>query len=188
MVDLRVDSVGIIELRRALGGASARIDAATRRAINRTLVTARLQTSKQLRADTPIPATILRDRLVITRATGKSLEGRLTATGRGIPLIHFKARQTARGVSYQVRGQGRTLASGFIQQTGQGRQVLRRARDPATGRLVGRLPAHIRYGPGVPTLFADVLPAIQIEAAQILTKNFRAEVDFAFSNRATTRA
>ena len=52
--------------------------------------------------------------LFIRRASAGKPNAQVGATGKRIPLIEFKARQTRRGVSYRIGSRAKILASAFL--------------------------------------------------------------------------
>lgn len=106
---------------------------ATARAINRTMDQSKTAMSREIRGEFNISASKVNQSLRITRANFHSGLYRMQATlesptqrGRSLNLINFAARQTAKGVTVQIkRGTGRKLLAGaFI--ANQGRTVFQR--------------------------------------------------------------
>ena len=106
---------------------------ATARAINRTMDQSKTAVSREIRGEFNISAGKVSQSLRITRATFHNGLYRMQATlesptqrGRSLNLINFAARQTAKGVTVQIkRGTGRKLLAGaFI--ANQGRTVFQR--------------------------------------------------------------
>ena len=106
---------------------------ATARAINRTMEQAKTAMSREIRGEFNISASKVNQSLRITRASFRDGLYRITAAlesptkrGRSLNLINFAARQTAKGVTVNIkRGGGRKLLAGaFI--ANEGRTVFRR--------------------------------------------------------------
>lgn len=102
-------------------------NAATVRAVNRTLEQGRTAMSREIRAEFNIPAAKVNQALRITRAAFRggvlNIEGVLespTKRGRSLNLINFAARQTARGVTVKVRRDGprKLIPGAFIANEG----------------------------------------------------------------------
>lgn len=101
---------------------------ATASALNKVIAQAKTAMSKEIRAEFVLPAKTVNESLRITRARASSgrykLEAALSSisrTGkRGLNLIHFQARPTAKGVSFKVRKNGprKTIRGAFIANDG----------------------------------------------------------------------
>jgi hypothetical protein len=143
-----------MELRVTLEGAEAyqaRLHALGRlgpvvamRATNDALGAARTDVRRGLAADSGLTQAVVRQSMSEVRATVSRPEARLTVTGRRIPLIDFRARQTRTGVSYRLPGGRNTVPGGFIQTMRSGhRGVFKRRGRP-------RLPIDELFGPSLP--------------------------------------
>lgn len=156
---------------------------ATVRAVNRTLEQARTAMSREIRAEFNLPARKVNEALNIRRATFKggrySIEGVLESPskrGRSLNLINFAARQTARGVTVQIkRGGPRKLIPGaFI--ANDGRTVFRRVGEK-------RLPIQALQTIDVAQMFntkrvnARVLQFIDAKFPEIFTREVRYYTD-----------
>jgi len=102
-------------------------------ALNKVVAQARTAMSREIRAEFNLPASTINDGLRIQRASSKqgymSWEAVLESPsrkGRAMNLIHFAARQTAKGVTVKIKRAGgrKLLASAFI--GNKGRTVFRR--------------------------------------------------------------
>jgi len=140
----------------------------------------------------------------VTRATPENLTAVIEVTGKGIPLLFFKAKQTAKGVSYAIpKGRGRKLVpSGFIAEmrpSGHRGVYIRHGRKvvPTRGSYAGR---KIKRGPrkGEPILrqkirekivvsyramYRDVWPDVERDAKPFLINRIRQQLARALENR-----
>lgn len=138
------------------------------KAINRTLEHARAVTTDQIAAIKNIMQKRIRERLVITRATGNRWEGNLAISSRRIPLMAFSAKWRvfgsagqkdldsgrathARAVTYNIDSQKvaphafitelRSGHKGVFQRKGKARYPIRELFGPSLGRVVKDAPA-----------------------------------------------
>ena len=86
------------------------------RAINHSLAKGRTQANRSIREEYTINAADLRAHLKVVRANRSTLTGYVGASGGPIPLRKFKHRQTAKGVSVEIRkGSSKIIPSAFVQ-------------------------------------------------------------------------
>lgn len=181
MLDIAIDVTGAQLIAAEVRALPKQVDRALRRTINRTLTTGRARIARDVRAETGLRSKTVRARLKIIRATLTDLTGIIVVGAKRIPLYEFRARQTKRGVTYQIRRGVRVLLErAFIQDTPRrGRQVLKRAADPSRpSGLVARDPAFMRFGEPLTAILPDVLPSLQVDLTAVFTKNFDAELAF----------
>jgi len=157
-----------------------------RRAINRTLTTARKETSKAIRADLALRAGDIKDR--IEKKMVFDLEGKLVVRDRRLELIKFRTpRQTkltrrrgaARGgVKVTIyKRKGRQLIPGAFIAKGikSGREhVMKREGSE-------RYPVKILYGPSITKTANRHLPEILKRTEPVFAKNLDREIQFALS-------
>jgi len=155
------------------------------RALNRTITGVRTDAVKAVRAEADVSAGRVRDNVKLFRATTERLSAAVIATGRDIPLIHFRTRPS----KPQTKG-GRRPAIGVTAQTfkSQGGQVYPGsfvARVP-TGHLGvferkgrARLPIKQLYGPSAADALdrGNALEGIERRARIRLRERFDHEVD-----------
>jgi hypothetical protein len=170
-ITLRTEGLAAVRRLESIGGDVRR---ATVRALNRTIGTAQTATLRALAADTGLAQKDLRPSLEIQRATFQRQEATLIVTGRRIPLLGFRARQTRRGVTYRLPG-GRGRAP---------RAFLATMRSGHTGvfqrRGAPRLPIHELFGPSLPHVVRRraIFEAVGRDAEATLEKNLAHEVEF----------
>ena len=120
--------------------------------------------------------------------------GKLESKGQALNLIHYRARQTRAGVTFQVRKRdGRSLLrSAFIADlTGGATQVAwRKYKEPKKKAKPGmkygalprkyKLPIDVLKGPAIPQVLGDedVMGPILNKAEERLDKNARHELEF----------
>ena len=90
------------------------VDDAAVRALNRTAGTVRTHAVREIRKRYRIAAGVVRGQMRIVRANRGRLTAEVIATGRRIPLIHFSARQTAKGVTVRVTAERKLVRHAFI--------------------------------------------------------------------------
>lgn len=154
------DISGDLDLADTLSDQVKRIERVQRRTVGTLRRRLRTEARRDIQREYNLKAADINQRLsVSTRYDGIALVGRAS----GINLIHFSARQTARGVSYRVKKTGgrKLLAHAFIRSTrsGKGPFVWLRgaagskysASSPGKNRYIGRhgYPIFQQFGPSV---------------------------------------
>ncbi|HWK09901.1 MAG TPA: phage tail protein [Vicinamibacterales bacterium] len=127
-----------------------RAQTATMRALNRALTSGHAEVSRLVARDMGLKAGDAKAAIRSTPATTARLEVRLAASAKRIPLIKFGARQTQRGVSYNLGAGGggrKVMASAFITtvragNTGEHQGVFMR-------KSKKRLPIDQKFGPSI---------------------------------------
>lgn len=162
----------------------AAIQTAMFRAVNDTLISARQVIVQKVRERFKIKAKVIRELVRLRKARkGPSPGGAVTlsATSR-IPLRDFGARQTKRGVSYEIETGRRTLIPGaFILDTA----LLGAGADQASEHVfvraegAGRLPIRKRYGlsPWGAYHAAGAGPAVRKRVEERLSQALKQRVD-----------
>jgi len=153
MIDIKVNKSDMRRLKHVLGEYSRQIPNVLRRAINKTSDSARVQAVREIAADTKLKQKDLFGRgngrrpIVQTRANNLKLESTIRTTNRRIPLSRFKARQTKKGVSYDL-GRGRTIIPGAFM------TALKTGHVGVFARAgTGRLPITEKFGPSIGHVF-----------------------------------
>lgn len=151
------------------------------RGINRTGASERTAMARAVAADMGLKVGKARDAIQVEKASASTLEGRVVARGKRIPLIDFKARGRypslgkGKGVTYTMQGQKKTWQSAFIAIVGDGHKgVFFRV-----GRK--RLPIKQAYGPSIARVFANLLPVGAAARTESLAKNVQHEIEFELS-------
>lgn len=136
---------------------------AIERALNKTAVTARATTARQIRdAGYAIKIGAIKDSLSIRRATEAELVAVLKATGRPIPLFKYGARQTSSGVTVNVKEGRKTIPHAFIATLASGHQGVFLRTDKSHKKVTRNgktyysgLPIKELFGPSIPSAFAN---------------------------------
>lgn len=112
---------------------------ATARALNRTILAVRTAASKEIRAKYNIRAKDIKATMRKRTASRLSLEASLQSTGKGMPLIKFKATQTRKGVRATIkRGSRKALPGAFIATMKSGHRGVFARAQYKSGRLISR--------------------------------------------------
>lgn len=148
------------------------------RGINKTAKSARTRITRELVAKTNMKYNVIFAAVYFPRryqATYRRWHAHMLISGRGISLLHLKARQTKKGVTYvDPDGGARTLLPhAFIQSMPRGgRGVFLRLTED-------RLPIEKQYGPSLSQIYKDapaVAGRIQKETGRDLTKNIMTQI------------
>lgn len=179
-IDLRAD---LTQVQRALGGLRGQAPVVIARAINRTLVPVRATAAREIARDMRLRVGTARGAMALQRATPARPTGAVAASGKRIPLIEFRARQTQPGVSYDL-GRGRQVAAGsFIPTFNTGRRGVFRRRGRA------RLPIAELHGPSIPRVFVQdkIAAAMRAVAGARWPREAEQQLRFLLSRLGVTR-
>lgn len=176
--DVQFDKAQLKALERDLALFPKSLPSVMQRGINDTLKTGRTQITREISAHVTVKKKQIRDRIKLTRAKRMVWLGLIAISGKQLPLIHFGARQTKKGVSVKVRkgGKRERIRSGFIATMPKSghKGVFKRAKDAP------RLPIHELKGPTVTGVF-DNAPGIARRVlgglGGVLYKNVARNVD-----------
>lgn len=161
---------------------------AVARGLNRTASSERTAMARAVAADMGLKVGVSREAMAITKATANNLEARVTARGKRIPLINFKARGPypsrgrGAGVTYTMQGQRKIWRSAFIATT-----VVQTDGTGGAHRGVffrvgkNRLPIKQAYGPSIAHVFGKLLPAGEARRQEVLVGNVMHEINFEIS-------
>ena len=196
-LDLRIDKGSMDKAMFLLGGIAQAVPKVTARAINKTLVGVRTDSVREIRKEITPKATVIRKRFHIRRATVAKLSARVESRGRRLGLIHYRARQTRKGVTYQIRKKDPRKAMGraiIVAPRGVMNDFSRLYKGPrrpvrANKKFYGALPDKYRLpiwretGPAVPDIMEEphVMGEIMKKANVRLDKNFAHETDYMLS-------
>lgn len=130
------------------------IPAATARVLNRTAITVRNESAKDVVKDGGFKIGDVKKKIKIFRAKANKLFVEIVAIGRPIGLIHFAARQRKKGVSAKAWGQRKIYRGTFIAKTktrSRGEEEFRTTGTQVFTRKPGasRLPIKKLHGPGI---------------------------------------
>ena len=155
-IEIKVDRRQIRQVQKLLAAVPRGWPKVASRAINRTATRARTRVVRAISSEVKIRQADVRKQIRVRRASYSRLEAHLVIWGRRIPLIRFGARQTRRGVTYQIgKAGGRKLIEhAFITTMPSGHHgVFIRGRGQGPGGMVRRLPIFERLGPSVPGIY-----------------------------------
>lgn len=136
---------------------------AIERALNKTAITARAKSARSIRdAGYDIKIGAIKDSFTLRRATQADLRAVVKASGNPIPLIKYGARQTAKGVSVNVKEGRKVIAHAFIATMANGHEgvFIRTDRSHKKVTRNGKtyysgLPIKQLFGPSIPSAFAN---------------------------------
>lgn|SRR5262245_25172793 len=156
------------ELDRLLKGLGERGPIALQRAMNRGMDAAATEATRRISTDLKIAQSEVRKSLVkIPAQAPRNLQASVAVSGRRIPLIAFRARQTKAGVSYDL-GQGRQIIhSAFIAIMRSGHRGVWKRTGPK------RTPIIELRGPSLPYIFRKVMVHIQRVGKEAFEKEIR---------------
>lgn len=154
------------------------------RALNRAGRSARTVMVRECARDLGLQQKAIRDQFTTGEATKDRQAFYLSTTGRRIPLIAFKARQTKSGVSYRLPGGAGHNPNAFIATvTGPlpSGVVSPGHRGVFVRKGKARLPIRQLFGPSLPHVFAKYLPVGQARGLEALAKNLQSEIKYELS-------
>lgn len=149
------------------------------RAINDTTRHLRIRVAEELAAVLDFRLSEVKRGVVITeRATMRHWQGRVSITGKRVPLIAFQAKQAARGVRYKIgSGARKLLAGAFIATMPGGHKGVFMRKGTA------RLPISERFGPSIMAVLdqgegQEIGERISEETAGLLEQNVARQVEY----------
>ena len=152
---------------------------ATMRALNRALTTGTATLSRLIAADMGLKVSDVKAAIKSRAATTVTLEVRLAASLRRLPLVQFNAkgpmpsRGRGRGVTYRIGSQGRTRAEhAFLARMASGHVGVYKRTGP------GRLPIVQLYGPSIGHVFTKHQQAGVDAMRESFNKNLAHELDY----------
>ena len=163
MFEIRVHDEDLKRLEKTLAGIPRAMPRVMSRGLNRTAQQARTQTGRSLAKRTGLRVKDVRQRTILSKATYSRWRAAVSISTKRIPLIRFKAKQKAKGVTYKQPDTGKRvlIRHAFISVMPSGhRGVFRRATSK-------RLPIVEQVGSSL----KDIFSAAQEEAARIYTES-----------------
>ena len=168
------------------------------RGINKTLAGVKTDAVNEISNEITPTKTEIRKAFKLFKASISSLSASVECRGKPLPLMKYKARSVAAGVTFQIRKTDKRmlLPGGFIATMSSGHKGVfhrvhdgprapTRKRDPRFGAMPRRfrLPIVERFGPRVPDILSNepVLKQVGVLANQRLDKNLAHELDYLLS-------
>ena len=152
------------------------------RSLNRTATTVRKEAVTKTYKDMGSTASAVRNRMSIVKATKNSLVSKIIATGKAFKLIHFKARQTKKGVTSTAWGKRKLYKGTFIAAVNGNKFVFTKRKEKNNQ---GRRKLKILFGPAVSQTTAkeNIKKAIEKLAFSVFKKEFRANLKYYLSRK-----
>ena len=190
-----------------LSGIKNAVPKVSMRAINKTLTGVRTDAVKEISNIITPTKKIIRSTISLHKATPYKLSGSVVSFGRPLPLLHYLAKPTKKGVSVKIKraGKRKLFKHAWIGSPSPGgkahtRVLIRRVSPPhrtkASSKLpwkrmqkaglipkAARLPLDALAGPRVADIFSNdaVFDAVSKKAWPRLKKNFDHEIDYELS-------
>lgn len=165
------------------------------RAANKTMTGIRTDTTNEIAKEITTKKKTIRDTITVLKMSPKTLTGFVRSKGRPLNLIHFKARETKKGVTLQVykKDPRKLIEHAFVIKglSGEKKVYWRKkgewehtGRGKKPGVKYGALPFHYRFpvqllsGPRIPDVMAKerILKSILSKADERIEKNLDHEV------------
>lgn len=180
MIEIKFDDAKLKQLERTLAGIPRALPRVMKRGLDRTATSARTQIARELSKRTGLRVRDVRDRTKIEKASYSRWRSRILISTKRLPLIKFKARQTATGIRYQRGGSRILIRHAFLATMPSGhRGVFKRVTS-------AHLPIVELKGPSMGQVFSDAQDqANQIyrESLQRLEKNIMDQVNLILQRR-----
>lgn len=153
------------------------------RAVNRTTKSARTETGRRISRAVNITQSAVKKKILMTKATFNRWVGTLGISEKRFSLIHFKAKQTKKGVTYKIEKSGgrKRIPAAFIRSPS-GVKVVFRRETPQTKRM----PIIALKGPSLGVVFErarGIARGVTKAAYKNLEKNIDDQIKLALSKR-----
>jgi len=169
LVEIKVDDVKLRQVERMLRGFPKAMPKVIARAINRTASSAKTEIGRRIAKEIGMKVADAKKSVILKKASWKRWMASLGISGRRIPLIRFRARQTKKGVSYKIGAKRKFIKTAFIAtMVGGNRDISNADRLVSLGgeapktaagvyKRVGikRLPIVERFGPSMGIVFEE---------------------------------
>jgi hypothetical protein len=191
-IEIKLDDKKLRQLEIMLRGIPNALPKVISRGINRTASPAKGEISKGIREEINATAQRVNERLILTKATYQNWFANIHISRRRIPLMAFGAKQTAKGVSYQIKKDGgrQMIPHTFIAGVTTGHED-----TVHTGvfirRTKKRFPIRELWGPSIGQVFENsgsLIERITAKAYERLEHNINSQIDFLLSRRGLRRA
>ncbi len=198
VIQIKLNPTDVANVKKMLWAVEEKVPVVLSRSINKTLDGVKTDASTEIRAVITAKKSMVDKTFKTMKSTPKFLSARFESRGRPLPLIEYSARQTAKGVSVQVKRQEarKVIAGTFIATMKSGhkgvfwREWHAAERKPKDKRMAYsklpkryRLPIEQRFGPRVPDILENmpVMNAVLSKADDRLHKNIEHELSFEVS-------
>lgn len=161
---------------------------AATRALKRAAVSARAEVSRGLNKETGVRVKVIKPRLTIKLPRPDDLEAIVRVSGRPVPAIEYRAKQTTAGVTFSTDAGSRAFLKGaFIATTKSGHRAVWQRHRPSRSRK-GKprsspgLPIFQRFGPplSIIALRTEILKSALAVGQASFEKNFEHELKRGF--------
>ena len=180
LVEIKFDERQLRRIELMLRGIPKALPQVISRAINRTASPAKTDISKEIREEINATAKRVNERLILKKATYQNWVASIHISRRRLPLMAFGAKQTATGVSYQIKkGGGRkTIKSAFTATMMSGHEGVFKRKGEA------RFPIAEKFGPSIGMVFESsesLISRITAKANEMLKHNIDSQLDYVLS-------
>jgi hypothetical protein len=170
------------------------IAVATRNALKRGIISARAELSTRLNKEIGVRVKVIKTHLDLTQPTIENLVATLRISGRPVPAIEYRAKQTPKGVTFTAGSSRAFLKGAFLatMKTGH-RGVYSRSRPSRSRKGKPRsspaLPIFERFGPPLSVVAlrsGEMLPAVLAVGQESFRKNLAHELQRRLGSRKAT--
>jgi len=164
-----------------LEGLNTKAMKAAVRSMNRAIVSARATMAREIAQDVRLGPSVVKAAMPVSKATFANAQARFGAGLKRIPLLYFKAKQTQRGVSYNLSGSRSSIASAFLAKMKSGHEGVFRRNPQKFMRVqkptwTKKRPAIMElWGPSLGHVFKKYLPAAEAQATAAFDASFAHE-------------
>lgn len=204
-MNIKIDTKDLMRAQLMFANVRSATPQVAMRAINKTLTGMRTDAVREIREDVTPKAKTIRKAISLDRPRKTTMTGYFIIRGSPLSLMHYKARQTKKGVTVHVKKKNprKLLPHAFIAggRGGAGKHVFQRyyvnpnkypVKPFRPGFAYGALPKEYRLpverltGPSIPAIMArePVMQAIEQKAHIRLKKNFEHEMSWKLSKLA----
>ena len=181
-IEIKLDEQAVFEVQRKLAAIPEELPRVISQAINATAREGRTDISRNIRAVINAKVKDVNSRIVIEKATQKRWKAVISISNRRLPLRTFSARQTKKGVSYQIEVHGirKKIASAFIETMPTGHRGVYKRKSKT------RFPIIERFGPSISRVFDNeygLAETFKRVAMSKLLKNINSKIEWVLSMR-----
>ncbi len=169
---ISIDAAGLEDARKALEGIPGGIERATSRAVNRAILAARTEGTKDVGKEYVIRASDVKANMTIKKAGAGDISAALSVKGSAIDIQKFKVKVKKSGIFVQVkRSGGAELPHSFFVTTN-GLGIYHRQES-------SRLPIQKEWGPSMPQMIGNpaIIEAMSQKSQEAIEKRLPHEVN-----------